>query len=151
MRDSPLDKVVSKLCHHPVLSSTLAQPELPKSTEGQAGLSVTSSLFQPEHLTSSFCALFLLLSLPCSVFVPSRVFTINYGSSLPQADTTHFVLLQCVKLLQIEEEIRDGTKICILRELLTFFKLSPGISYLLALFHPSLFSGRSTEQDESSE
>ncbi|TRZ19456.1 hypothetical protein HGM15179_007659 [Zosterops borbonicus] len=60
----------------------------------------------PEHLTSSFCALFLLQSLPCSVFVPSRVFTINYGSSLPQADTTNFVLLQCVKLLQIEEEIR---------------------------------------------
>lgn len=70
---------------------------------------------------------------------------------LPQADITKFVLLQCVKLLQIEEEVRDGTKVYISQKILMFFKLSPGISYLLTLFHPSLFSGRSTQQDESSE
>lgn len=70
---------------------------------------------------------------------------------LPRADAIKFVLLQCVKLLQIEEEIRDGTKVYISQEILIFFKLSPGISYLLTPFYPSLSSGRSTEQDESSE
>lgn len=60
---------------------------------------------------------------------------------LPRADTAKFVLLQCVKLLQIEEEVRDGTKVYISQAILMFFKPFPGISYLLTLFHSSLFQG----------
>lgn len=97
-----------------------------------------------DNVLYSCCSYYLAMHL-CPAEYPQLIM------DLPQADITKFVLLQCVKLLQIEEEVRDGTKVYISQKILMFFKLSPGISYLLTLFHPSLFSGRSTQQDESSE